>query len=124
MAIPVARVSSSTWTPRASCLGKVDTPLANGESRGTPVELVEGRVNGVHFRDFATARRAGADADSRGDALLLDWWLDANAYRGRRAMLDTLSQPPGGESGAIAAFEKMRPAGGICVWERRAASGE
>jgi hypothetical protein len=66
----------------------VDRPLiAPADDRGLPAELHGGMVGPLSFRDFATSAHRGDTEFSTDDAYLLDWWLDASAYRGRLAEL-------------------------------------
>lgn len=63
-----------------------DLPLVDaGSGRSEPVLLAFGMVGEFSFRDFATRAHRGETGFSTSDAHLLEWWLDANAYRGRRA---------------------------------------
>jgi hypothetical protein len=48
-------------------------------------------VGKLSFRDFSTRAHRGETGFSTDDAHLLEWWLDANAYRGRRAELQPLA---------------------------------
>lgn len=79
-----------------------DLPLVEpGAGRGSPVQLAFGMVGEVSFRDFSTRAHRGETGFSTDDAHLLEWWLDANAYRGRRAELQPLEwrfpERPAGE---------------------------
>jgi hypothetical protein len=79
-----------------------DLPLvAQGAGRAGPVRLAFGMVGKLSFRDFSTRAHRGETGFSTDDAHLLEWWLDANAYRGRRAELQPLEwrfpERPGAE---------------------------
>jgi hypothetical protein len=77
----------------------VDVPLvvAAGD-RKAGVEQQGGMVGDVSFRDFGTAAHRGETQFSTDDAYLLDWWLEANAYRGRLGELVPAEWPQSGVS--------------------------
>lgn len=69
----------------------VDRPLVLiPEDRGEPAVLRRGRIGEQIFRDFATQAHRGGTEFSTGEAFLLDYWLETNAYRGRSAQLAPL----------------------------------
>lgn len=65
----------------------VDLPLAASPQRGKAAELRFGVIEGLGFRDFATAARGGEFGYARDQGRLLDWWLENHAWRGRMADL-------------------------------------
>ncbi|MBE7490762.1 MAG: hypothetical protein HS108_03210 [Planctomycetes bacterium] len=64
-----------------------DLPLASPVTGGQAARLDGGRVDGVNFRDFALAARNEGYGYTRQQGRLLEWWLEANAWRGRSALL-------------------------------------
>ena len=74
-----ARMGSRAWV--------VDTPLTQTLETGKAVELHTGKIEGLIFRDYAAKARRGQTHFDEGQARILDWWLEANAYRGRDAKL-------------------------------------
>jgi hypothetical protein len=90
--LEVDLASTPRWLPRPlrSAQGhagwQIDAPLAGGE-HGHLVEYAEGRIGGINFRDYAALAYDGDGGFSVEQARLLDWWLEANAYRGRAAAL-------------------------------------
>lgn len=72
------------WDDRK--LWTLDVPMASGqETIGETYELRQSRVGELTFRDFGTSARNQETALSLDAARLVDWWLDANAWRGRKA---------------------------------------
>ncbi|MBX3459463.1 MAG: hypothetical protein KF696_05755 [Planctomycetes bacterium] len=65
---------------------QVDYPLQAG-TPGPAVELSQGRVGDVQFRDYAAMAWRGEGGFGHGTAPLLEWWLEENAWRGRQAQL-------------------------------------
>jgi hypothetical protein len=76
---------------RAWLIDEPLTPLLERES--TSATLADGKIESLIFRDFAAKARRGETGFSNGQARLLDWWLEAYAYRGRDTRL-TASSPP------------------------------
>ena len=74
----------------------IDLPLLSpsGET-GASVSLNFGMVGEDSYRDFATRARRGLTEFSTSEAFLLEWWLEANAYRGRRATIMPREWPDG-----------------------------
>ena len=63
----------------------IDRPLVGpGSDRVEPNILAGGRVGELIFRDFGTKAKRGDTEFSTGEADVLDWWLDENAFRGRQ----------------------------------------
>ena len=74
----------------------IDTPLVGvTKSEVESVEMAFGMVGDVSFRDFGAQARRGETEFSTSEAFLVEWWLEANAYRGRRAALDPMEWPTG-----------------------------
>jgi hypothetical protein len=57
------------------------------------VELQGAMIGDQVFRDYASDAHRGDTEFSTSDAYLLEWWLEANAYRGRAAALRPLEWP-------------------------------
>ena len=96
----------------------VDVPLVvPREDRAQPVQLHGGMVGAMSFRDFATTAHRGNTGFSTDDAYLLEWWLEANAYRGRLAELAPAEWPHLGVS-----WDGARPVqrGAIRLSQKRA----
>jgi hypothetical protein len=74
-----ARMGCRAWV--------VDTPLTTPLEMGKRVDLREGKIEDLIFRDYAAKARRGQSHFDEGQARILDWWLEANAYRGRDARL-------------------------------------
>ncbi len=76
--------------PFRSALGhegwQLDVPLVRA-SAAEGIEFAGGRVGDIIFRDYAAVAYRGETAFSTEQARLLEWWLEANAYRGRAALL-------------------------------------
>jgi hypothetical protein len=71
-----------------------DSPLVSeAPDRAPSVELEYGMVEGRSFRDFGTEAHRGNTQFSTDDAYLVDWWLEANAYRGRAAQIAPIERP-------------------------------
>jgi hypothetical protein len=71
-----------------------DSPLVEPTpGRAAGVELKNGMVGGRTFRDFGTEAHRGNTQFSREEAYLVDWWLEANAYRGRAAEIAPVEPP-------------------------------
>lgn len=96
------------WSAWTEDLPLVDAPA----SRGTAVELASGMVGDVSFRDFGTRAHRGQTEFSTQDAHLLEWWLDANAFRGRKAMIEPIDWNYAGWSAGETRVE-MRGAIGV-----------
>lgn len=75
-----ARVQYSAWM-----VDEPDSKPMRAAAQG--FELKAGSISGEMFRDFAASARRGQTSLDEGKALVLDWWLEANAYRGRDATL-------------------------------------
>jgi hypothetical protein len=90
--LEVDLASTPRWLPRPlrSAQGhagwQIDAPLAGGQHTDL-VEYAGGRIGGINFRDYAALAYDGDGGFSVEQARLLDWWLEANAYRGRAAAL-------------------------------------
>jgi hypothetical protein len=69
-----ARVGCRAWV--------VDTPLTASLERGKAVDLREGKIEDLIFRDYAAKARRGQTHFDEGQARILDWWLERFAYRG------------------------------------------
>ncbi|CAG0930914.1 hypothetical protein PLCT1_01583 [Planctomycetaceae bacterium] len=74
-----ARLGCRAWV--------VDTPMTKPLEAGNAVDLREGKIEDLIFRDYAAKARRGQAHFDEGQARILDWWLEANAYRGRDARL-------------------------------------
>ncbi|CAG0973128.1 hypothetical protein PLCT2_01470 [Planctomycetaceae bacterium] len=74
-----ARVGCRAWV--------VDTPLTKPLESGKAVELRNGMIENSIFRDYAAKARRGQAHFDEDPARILDWWLEANAYRGRDASM-------------------------------------
>ena len=76
----------------------IDTPRApSPEVRAEGNTLVGGMVGDEIFRDFGTRARRGDTNFSTSEGHTLDWWLEQNAYRGRKAVLKPLKWEFAGE---------------------------
>lgn len=74
----------------------IDAPLVGKPtSVGASVELAFGLVSDVSFRDFGAQARLGETEFSTSEAFLVEWWLETNAYRGRRARLSPVEWASG-----------------------------
>ncbi|MCC6573813.1 MAG: hypothetical protein IT462_08480 [Planctomycetes bacterium] len=66
----------------------VDLPLTRAIAQRAPVAKFENAyIEGLPFRDFAARARVGETALDETGARLVDWWLEVNAYRGRKAQI-------------------------------------
>lgn len=75
-----ARVEYGAWM--------VDEPDSQPmKTKPVAYELRAGSIAGEMFRNFAVRARRGQTSLDDGQALVLDWWLEASAYRGRDAAL-------------------------------------
>ncbi len=74
-----ARMGCRAWV--------VDTPLTKPLETGKSVDLREGKIEDLIFRDYAAKARRGQAHFGDAEARILDWWLEANAYRGRDARM-------------------------------------
>lgn len=90
LAVDLAGAARALPRPWRSAQGKagwqLDLPLQTGEP-AIAAELTQGEVNGTRFRDFAALAYKGEGGFDAESARLLEWWLDENAYRGRRSGL-------------------------------------
>lgn len=82
---PVAATGWPRW--------EVDVPLAAGWASRPGVRLAKARVGEVLFRDYAKRAREGSTEFAQEQALLLEWWLENNAWRGREATLAPAQEP-------------------------------
>lgn len=87
---PVAAAGWPRW--------EVDVPLAQGWSSAGDVKLAKARIGEELFRDYAKRAREGSTAFASEQALLLEWWLENNAWRGREAGLAPAQAPQGWET--------------------------
>ena len=72
----------------------VDLPLMPLlERTAAKITLREGGIENLMFRDFAAKARRGQTEFDPDQSLLLDWWLEAFAYRGRDASIAGVNCP-------------------------------
>ncbi|MHC4840476.1 MAG: hypothetical protein ACYTDT_05865 [Planctomycetota bacterium] len=94
---------------------QMDVPLVQEVTANEfSVQMDAGRVNGTSFRDYVTAARKGRTQFSTDQAQILEWWLEHNAWRGRRSVI----RPAQFElsRGALAGL-RVRPRGVLLVSE-------
>ncbi len=122
LAVDMAGPARALPRPWRSALGKagwqLDLPLQTGDPADL-ADLVLGEVNGTRFRDFAALAHkgeAGFDAES---ARLLEWWLDENAYSGRRSGLGAASWQLAAEGATGLDSVEKRTRGALWVVNRR-----
>ena len=100
-----ARVGCHAWV--------VDTPMTPPLEAGKALELRAGKIEELIFRDYAAKARRGQTHFEEGQARILDWWLEANAYRGRDARIAPAT--PGDDAPAAWPNVHWRRRGAITV---------